>query len=158
MTQSKPRNWQRILLVSSLALNLIVVGVVAGSFIGGGPSKSAQRFDLTAGPLTRAMNSENREAVRDALRESGAFRTQDRSAMRQDMQALVATLRAEVFDADQFQEVLSRQRNRLQSGQQTVLSVVSDQIEDMTLEERAAFADRLEDQVRRGPPQRRDRD
>jgi len=74
------------------------------------------------------------------------------------MQALVATLRAEVFDADQFQEVLSRQRNRLQSGQQTVLSVVSDQIEDMTLEERAAFADRLEDQVRRGPPQRRDRD
>lgn len=157
MAHSKPKNWQRILLVASLALNLIIIGIVAGAFMGGGPSKSGQRFDLTAGPLTRAMDSENRDAVRDALRESGVFRPQNRSGMRADMQALVATLRADVFDADQFQEVLSRQRNRLQEGQQTVLRVVSDQIEGMTSDERAAFADRLEEQLRRGPPQRRDR-
>lgn len=157
-SQAKPKTWPRILLVFSLALNLIVVGIIAGAFMRGGAPNAGPRFDLTAGPLTRAMDEENRDAVRAALRENDVFRRQDRSAMRADMQALIATLRADNFDAEMFKNVLSRQRLRLQAGQDTVVSVVSEQIQNMTITERAAFADRLEEQVRRGPPHSRDRD
>ncbi|MCF2904587.1 periplasmic heavy metal sensor [Octadecabacter sp. CECT 8868] len=155
--QGKTKRWQRVLLVSSLALNLVVLGVVAGAVFNGGPPGSSQRFDLTAGPLTRAMDDDNRAAVRTALRESDVFQRRDRSAMNEDMQALVATIRAEAFDSEKFLEILQRQRRRLQVGQDAVLDVVSAEIGNMSLEERSAFADRLESQSRQGPPSREDR-
>jgi uncharacterized membrane protein len=154
-TDKKPRNWMRIVLVISLGLNLAVVGMVAG-FAFAGDKRSPQRFDLTVGPLTRAMDDNARTSVREALRESGVFDRADRNSIRVDMMALVALLRADDFDAAAFQEVLGRQRARLQAGQDTVLRVVTDQINTMTAQDRAAFADRLERQLRRGPPQRRD--
>lgn len=147
--------WQKIVLVASLALNLLVVGIVAGAALKGGGSGGQQRFDLTVGPLTRAMEGNHREAVRDALRESGAFARNGRTAMRADMAAMLATLRAVEFDQAAFRDALMRQRARLQSGQNAVLDAVASQIEDMSFEERAAFANRLEEQGRRGPPPRR---
>lgn len=152
------QRWQRGILVASLALNLIIIGLVAGVMLSGGPPNGAQRFDLTAGPLTRAMDDTHREAVRAALRDSGAFERADRGAMQADMRALVAALRADTFDQARFTEVMLRQRNRLQAGQDTVLAVVSAQIGNMSVQDRAAFADRLEQQLRQGPPPRRDRD
>jgi len=154
-TDKKPRNWTRIVLVLSLGLNLAVAGMVAG-FAFAGDKRSPQRFDLTVGPLTRAMDDNARAAVRDALRDSGVFDRADRGAMRTDMTALVSLLRADQFDSAAFQDVLGRQRARLQAGQDTVLAVVTQQITNMTAQDRAAFADRLERQLRRGPPQRRD--
>lgn len=152
--QSTPKRWTRILLVLSLALNLVVIGVVAGSVFGGGSKGQNQRFDLTVGPLTRAMDDDRRDAVRDALRNSGVFGRDNHNALRTDMQALVETLRAQDFDSAAFQEVLGRQRARLQAGQDTVVRAVTAQIELMSAEERAAFADRIEDQTRRGAPRR----
>ncbi|MBU2992693.1 periplasmic heavy metal sensor [Octadecabacter sp. 1_MG-2023] len=155
--QGKTKRWRRVLLVSSLALNLVVLGVVAGVVLNGGPPGSSQRFDLTAGPLTRAMDDDNRTAVRTALRESDVFQRRDRSEMEADMQALVATIRAETFDSEKFLEILERQRHRLQVGQDAVLDVVSAEISNMSSQERAAFADRLERQSRQAPPPREDR-
>ncbi|MCF2869966.1 periplasmic heavy metal sensor [Octadecabacter sp. G9-8] len=154
---TKKRRWQRILLVGSLALNLAVVGVVAGVAFGGGPKERMQRFDLTVGPLTRAMDNDRREAVRDALRNSGAFRPADRNGIRSDMAAMLNTLRQDQFDEEAFRSALLRQRERLQSGQVAVVDAVTVQITDMSAQERAEFADRLEEQLRRGAPQRADR-
>jgi uncharacterized membrane protein len=154
---TKTHRWQRLLLVGSLALNLAVVGVVAGIAFGGGPKERLQRFDLTVGPLTRAMDQDRRDAVRDALRDSGAFRPADRSGMRRDMAALLDALRDDQFDVDAFRDVLMRQRERLQSGQAAVVDAVAVQVTDMSAQERAAFADRLEEQLRRGPSNRSDR-
>lgn len=155
--KTKTKRWQRILLVSSLALNLVVVGIVVGALVNGGPRGSAQRFDLTSGPLTRAMDDDHRDAVRAALRDSGVFQRRDRSAMQADMLALVAALRADTFDQGAFKDALLRQRSRLQAGQDTVLDVVSDQVSNMSAQDRAAFADRLEHQLNQGPPPRRNR-
>jgi uncharacterized membrane protein len=154
---TKTNRWQRILLVGSLALNLAVIGLVVGITFGGGGKDRMQRFDLTVGPLTRAMDGDRRDAVRDALRESGAFRPQDRSNMRRDMGALVDTLRADKFDESAFRDVLMRQRERLAAGQAAVVDALSGEISDMSVEERADFADRLEEQLRRGPQNRSDR-
>lgn len=146
--------WQRGLLVGSLALNLLVVGVVAGSAIVGGGPKGQQRFDLTVGPLTRAMDAEHRDAVRDALRDSGAFARNNRADIRADMQLLFETLRADDFDEAQFRAAMTRQRARLQSGQDAILDAVSQQVADMSVQERQDFADRLQEQLRRGPQRR----
>lgn len=153
--QTKSKRLQRFVLVGSLALNLLIIGVAIGVAFNGGKPGAGQRFDLTVSPLTRAMEGERSDAVRDALRSSGAFERGVRSEMRRDMGALLETLRAETFDADAFRAVLMRQRDRLRVGQETVLGAVSAQIDDMNDTERAAFADRLEEQMRRGPPPRR---
>lgn len=153
-TQKTPRRWGRILLVASLALNLAVIGIVAGAVFMGGKKGGHQRFDLTVGPLTRAMEPEQRDAVREALRESGAFERGERSAIRVDVAVLTATLRADVFDETAFREALNRQRARLQTAQDAMLDAVAASVTDMTPKDRAAFADRLEEQMRRGPPPR----
>lgn len=147
----KTRRWQRILLVASLALNLAIVGVVAGVTLGGGPKDRMQRFDLTVGPLTRAMDEDRRDAVRSALRDSGSFRPADRTNIRADFSTLLDTLRRDDFDESAFRDVLTRQQQRLQGGQAAVMDAVTDQIKDMSESERAAFADRLEENLRRGP-------
>lgn len=154
MTQTvkTPRNWTRIVLVVSLALNLAVVGMVAGFAFSGGPKGGPARFDLTAGPLTRAMDDDMRGDLRRVLRDSPAFERRNRGEMRADMVELVAVLRAEAFDSAAFRDALTRQRERLQQGQETVLAVVTEQISTMTPDERRAFADRLEAQLRRGEP------
>ncbi|WP_439141873.1 periplasmic heavy metal sensor [Pseudooctadecabacter sp.] len=150
-TPPKPRNWTKRLLVASLALNLLVAGVLAGAVLSGGPKGGLQRFDLTAGPLTRAMDGPRREALRDALRDSGAFRASDRRNIRADMTVLIETVRSDTFDEAAFRAALMRQRDRLQAGQAAVIEAVAAQIQDMSREEREAFADRLENQLRRGP-------
>lgn len=156
-TRTKTHRWQRILLVASLALNLAVAGVFVGIALQGGPKDRMQRIDLTVGPLTRAMDEDRRLALRTAVRDSGEFRPMDRDALRADMLTLVDELRADEFNADAFRENLLRQRTRLQSGQDVVLSAILDEISDMSMEERAAFADRFLEQLRntqRPPPSR----
>lgn len=153
---SKSGRWKRVVLVSSLALNLVIVGIVGGAMLNGGPKNGPQRFDLTVGPLTRSMDEQHREAVREALHDSGAFQRRERNAMRADNAAMIAALRAETFDRDLFHEVLVRQRNRLQAGQDAVLGAISTQVGEMTAQERAAFADRVEEQLRRSGPRPRE--
>lgn len=154
----KTQSWQRWLLVGSLALNLLVLGAIGGAVLKGGPSGPGNRIDLTTGPLTRAMTSEDRSAIRDVLRASRAFGPQDRAAIREDMQSLLALLAADPFDAEAFRAVLDRQRSRLTAGQDAALDALTAQIETMTPQARAEFAERLQDQLRRGPSSRDGRD
>lgn len=146
------RRWQRGLLVASLAVNLLVIGVLVGGVLGGNGPGALRRFDLTVGPMTRAMDDVHRAALRGDLRRSGAFERVDRAGMREDTETLLATLRADEFDEATFREALIRQRVRLQQGQDVLMDAVAHQISEMTLEERRAFADRIQEQERRNLP------
>ncbi len=152
--KTKTPRWQKGLLVASLAMNLAVIGAVAGMAIKGGPDIRRAQYDLTVGPFTRAMEPRDRDAVRTALRNSEAFRPSDRTAIRMDMQALIDVLRAEQFDKNALRDAITRQRARLAVGQDAVLDAVTAQIDAMSTANRVAFADRLEEQLRRGPPAR----
>lgn len=150
----------RRVLFASLAVNLAVLGVALGVFFGDRWGEPHRRFDLTVGPLTRAMDEDHRAALRETLRESGVFARPERAQLRADRAQLLESLRAEQFDRAAFEAILLRQRERLEQGQRIMLRAAGDQIEAMTAADRLAFADRLEEQLRHGPfrPERRERD
>lgn len=142
------------LLVASLALNLLVIGAAVGLLISGGPRDTGGRYDLTVGPLIRALEAPQRDALRGALRDSNAFRPADRRAMREDMARLADILRTEPYDPGAFDAVVTRQRDRLRAGQEAARLAVGEIVADMSPAERSAYAARLAEQLNR--PSRRD--
>ena len=114
MTQnedSSARRWTRgrITLAISLALNLLVVGVVAGALLsGGGPGRySANDPDSRRGPLreignapfVRALEPADRQALLRALRDDGGTLRENRAELRRRFQALVAALESRSIEA-----------------------------------------------------------
>lgn len=149
--------WVTVLLVLSLAANLLVVGLVAGAWLRGGPPGTAGR-DPGFGPFAEALSDDDRRALRRAFLTRMPEMREHRMAMRADMQAVLAALRAQPFDAAALDRAmdtaLSRLGDRISVGQ----SLLLDRITAMDSAERAAFADRLETALARGPRQRQGRD
>jgi uncharacterized membrane protein len=154
----RPRapGWMRWTLIASLALNLAVVGVIAGTAIkrmtgdARGPSVRA----LHLGPLTAALDADDRRALRRAFREQARDLRGLRADQAQGQAALLAALRAEPFDADAVRAQLAEQRARLSRGFDLGQTLLVDHLAGMSTADRAAFADRLEERLsrpRRGP-------
>lgn len=140
----------RIALGISVALNLLVAGLVAGAVLRDGGPRERMLRDLEFGPFTEALSREDRDALRrDFVARSGGFRDM-RSEMRSDFDALLGALRAEPFDIDAARAVLEGQQARMQSRLALGQELLLDRLAAMTPAARAAFADRLEDRLRHG--------
>ncbi|MGL4236488.1 periplasmic heavy metal sensor [Tabrizicola sp.] len=138
----------KIAFALSLALNLAVAGLAVGAWLSVGPQRGMPR-DLSFGPFSAAFSDEDRRALRRGLAEhAGEFR-QDREAARAEFETLVATLRAEPFDAEAAKTALAtieaRYAERLTLGR----SLIEARILEMSPADRAAFADRLENGMQR---------
>lgn len=139
----------KIALALSVALNLAVAGLAVGAWLGDGPHRGMPR-DMSFGPFSEALDDTDRRVIRRALMERlGEFREQ-RAAARAEFETLLAALRAEPFDAAALKAALAaleaRNAERLDLGR----SLIETRLIEMTAEERAAFADRLEKHLRRG--------
>lgn len=142
--------WMRVLLVVSLAVNLAVVGVVAGWALrhGGHHGHHPSRLDMAGGPLTRALSDEDRREIglrmRQVWRESGG----NRAGFRSSFDALVVDLRAVPFDPDRVAERMREQREgfaaRFEMGQEVLIAHLA----AMSDADRAAYADRLEARIK----------
>jgi uncharacterized membrane protein len=148
--QVKNKRVMRIVLVVSLALNLAVAGLVVGSFVSGrmgnGPPRS---FDLGIGSMARALNPEDRREIGAALRRArpiGDFNP------RSQIELMVTALRADPFDADALRAVMSEQAQSTTQVQGAVQDVVVEHITEMSAAERAAYADRLVNELSRVRP------
>jgi len=140
----------RIALGVSVALNLLVAGLVVGAVLRDGGPRDRMLRDLDFGPFTEALTREDRDALRrDFVARSGGFRDM-RAEMRADFNALLAALRAEPFDIDAARAVLEGQQTRLQSRLVLGQDLLLERLAAMSPEARAAFADRLEQGLRRG--------
>lgn len=139
----------KIALGLSLALNLVVAGIVAGAAVRGfGHPPPPMVRDLGFGPFARALSPADREALMQAYREA----TPDmRDTMRAEVGALLAALRADPFDAAALQAALSAQdaraRERLELGQR----LLDERLLSFAPAERQAFADRLQEALTHGP-------
>jgi uncharacterized membrane protein len=147
-TQSpRPRRlWLRILFGVSLALNLLVVGVLAGAW---------WRFDggrSHAGPssIGALVYRELPKAERKELRKQFMKgRDGPRGSRRADMAALLQALRAEPFDGEAVEALLVREQTRRAEHTVAMRDAWLAHVTEMTPEERTAYADRMEDRMRR---------
>ncbi|MDO6589247.1 hypothetical protein DS901_03655 [Loktanella sp. D2R18] len=152
MADEKTKNGRvlRIVLVVSLALNLAVVGLVAGSFasgrVGDGPPRS---FDLGLGPMSRALAPEDRREIGTALRHA---RPMGEYNPRRQVTLMIATLRATPFDPEALRDLIVEQAEHGTQIQNVAQDVVIDHITTMSDESRVAFADRLQDELTKVRP------
>ena len=152
----KPSRRLRWALVLSLALNLLIVGVIAGAVVNARRRPRAPTVaDVGFGPFTQALSPEDRRALRDAFVGRLPEMRDARRAMRAELQALVDALRAETWNeaatVAAFESLRSRTEERIAVGQDLLIA----RIAAMSPAERAAFADRLENLMRRPMMDRR---
>ena len=150
--KARPSRLWRTVLALSLALNLAVVGVVVGSALSGrfgdGPPRS---FDLGIGPVSRALEPEERREIGRNLRREGGMRSSD---LRGRSDGIVAALKAEPYDPDALRTLMEAQATNLMDFQARAQAATLDQINAMTPERRRAFADQLAEELSRLKPRR----
>ncbi|EEX11240.1 conserved hypothetical protein [Ruegeria lacuscaerulensis ITI-1157] len=136
----RPRRWVSVLLVISLALNLLVAGVVLGTVLRfhGGPGAAPPKF---APALYRALPEKDRKALRADLEDEHRRGARERS---EHFKELGRALRAVPFDADEIRQLLDRQIRSNAEIQSALQRKWLDRVAAMTDTERQAYADRLE--------------
>lgn len=145
-TSAKSPLWMRITLFVSLALNLLVVGLVAGFFISGGPDKRADRAPRDIGSVfMRALDPEDRRALRRDFVSDLASQGRDREAVFTDLRTSLDVLRASPFDAIAFRQAIADHSTRRSQREEIGRRALAARIADMTDAERSAYADRIED-------------
>lgn len=147
----------KALLVVSLALNLLVAGLVAGAWLRDGRPGTRDR-DPGFGPFGEALSPEDRRELRRAFMARMPEMRENRAALKADLQDVVAALRADPFDpaalSAAMDAALARMAGRIEVGQELLVQ----RITAMDAAERAAFADRLEAALERGPRRGPERD
>ncbi|EDZ41133.1 MAG: periplasmic heavy metal sensor [Rhodobacteraceae bacterium] len=145
VTPAKLKKRFRILLGVSLALNLMVIGAVVG-VISKGPGRQGGGPGMreTAFPYVGAFDRADKRAMRQEMRARLSYRSEARAAHQASYRAFLELLRAETFDAAAASSVMSAQFERAQRLQTIGRELSIQRISDMSVEKRAAYADRLE--------------
>lgn len=132
--------WKTWVLVLSLALNVFVLAAALGA----GLRHHRTGRDLGFGPFTEALTREDRAAMRDAFMAAAPDFRDRRRLMAEDMERLVAALRAEPWDPAAAEAVLARQGERAAERFALGRRLFLERLGQMTPGARAALADRIE--------------
>lgn len=141
----------KVALFVSLALNLLLVGLIVGAMAAGhrqGGRMMAR--DVGFGPLTTALTREDRGALRQSFVQANPGRDADRAAMASDFSAMVAALKRDPWDQAAVMAALTRQGARSQVRFEQGRDILLAHIAKMTAAERSAFATRIEKALSRG--------
>ncbi len=139
------RPWLRVLLGVSLALNLLIVGLMGGAMVmrGKWQEHHKTRLEMMGGPMTRALSREDRRAMGREMRQNFGNRQTMHEEMRAGMEDLIADLKAVPFEAQAVANYMAGHHAefnaRLEQGQALLLQ----RLTKMDDAERAAYADRL---------------
>lgn len=154
----QPRRWPKVLLAASLTLNVLVLSVIAGAYVRDHRdhrvdrrSPPPERSVLREGglmPFYDAMPRDARRKMAEAFRASERGFGPDRAALAADFRNFVGALRAEPFEAERLEKLLEAQQARAQARVSAGREILIAQIAGMSPEERAEFADVLEELFR----------
>jgi uncharacterized membrane protein len=134
----------KYILLISLALNLLLIGVVLGYFLRG-PEFKARPFPP---PITQKLSSEKQWVFDEAMRELAEKNKVIARDLERKRSEILSVLTAERFDAQVFQQK-SREVHELHGQMKAQLDGVLEQLaSEFNREERRALAELL----RRGPP------
>jgi uncharacterized membrane protein len=140
----------RIALAVSVALNLLVLGLGVGAMWHGPSGRDQMTRDLAFGPFSQALNPNERRLLRDGLLQKSPQIRMAMQQQRSDMAGLLVALRAQPFDAAALNQALESMRGRMEAQLRLGHQSLSDLLTSMSDQDRAAFADRLEQGQRRG--------
>lgn len=156
--------WIRIALAVSVALNLLVVGMIAGAALDGrGPGGRAGGKpgpEVALGPVglrlyAGALPREERRELLKSLRSDNALLRDGRRQLHAHVERLAALLRAEPFSAEAVRAELDAQIGRASELMGYGAEVLTDRFAQMSAADRKAYADAIEQRVRRGERPRR---
>ena len=146
------RRWVMPLLFISLAINLLVAGVILGALSQRGDRDSradGPARSLLGAPFVQALEPEDRRALgRDILRNRDKLQ-KNRINLRRRFDELLEELRKEDFDRARVSSLLSEQRSLAISRQDVGETLLLDRLDSMSFEDRRRYADRLDKSLRR---------
>ena len=154
MPPTRRRRWLLPVLFLSLALNLLIAGAFIGRAMapdgpGRGERVSGPVRSVIGEPFVRALSKDDRQALFADIKRDAPRIRESRKDLRARFEAFLSALRADPFDTGEVQRLLEAQRQvargRLEFGETLLLR----RLEEMSAEERAAYADRLERSLRR---------
>lgn len=149
--KGKKRRALRVLLIGSVTLNVLIIGVVGGAIFSfkrhDGPPVAGDRFTA---PFVRAMSFEDKRAVGREIRRSYRSASVDRQADQARYLEALSLLRQSPFDGEALKVTVvaldEAGVNRRTLARESFLKRIS----DMSDAERAAYADRLEEELKHG--------
>lgn len=144
--RAKPRAplWMRALLILSLALNLLVAGIVAGGLTGKLRHPPPALGEVNLGAFTPALTDEDRRAIRDrAMHEGLSYREAMRTA-RAEQAAIIAALRAEPWDREAIVGLMGQIQGRAATRMDLGGRLVLERLDAMSPGQRKELADRME--------------
>jgi uncharacterized membrane protein len=141
----------KVLLAVSLAINLGVLGLVGGAALRGAGDRGRQDVrDIGFGPFTEALSPQDRQELRRAFLRDGGNPRAMRQMMRSQVGTLLQVLRSEPLQEADLRAVFSQFQQRWQERLDLGQRLLADRIIAMSPDDRARFADRLEEVVARG--------
>ncbi|WP_323775570.1 periplasmic heavy metal sensor [Leisingera sp.] len=148
-TGGKPgmKLWLKLLLAVSLALNLAVIGIAAGAaWRVSGKDRHWQRPPTVGAMIFRGLDRDTRQALRQ---EAGGDHGSYFKRRHAEGAAVIAALRSGAFDADALLAMLRGQAEARHDFHTKVQEAWVRKVAAMTPEERASFADRMEQRMER---------
>ena len=143
-TDPKSRNLWKILLGVSLALNLLIVGVLGGALMRKGKGPTANH--LASGFLyIRALDFQDKRALRKEILRKKGGRKLVKARNQASFSSAVGILKNHPFDRTAFENLLDEQAKYAKSRQSSARIALVNHIENMTKEERLIYAQRLKD-------------
>ena len=144
----------KIALAVSLALNLLVVGLVGGAVLGrrDDPGAAPAIRTLGLGPFTLALSGEGRDDVRRRIEAGLPEISRDRMQIGGSLRAVQRALLADPFDRDAAAAALARSREAAAALQAYGHGALLDTLDAMSPAERAEVAERLGRAMRRISP------
>ncbi|MBQ4827181.1 periplasmic heavy metal sensor [Leisingera sp. HS039] len=139
--------WLKLLLAASLALNLAVIGIAAGAaWRYSGKDRHWQRPPTVGAMIFRELDRDTRKALRA---EAGGGHGSYFKRRHAEGAAVIDALRSADFDAAALLAVLRTQSDARHVFHTKVQEAWVRKLEAMTAQERAAFADRMEERMQR---------
>ncbi|RMH48675.1 MAG: periplasmic heavy metal sensor [Alphaproteobacteria bacterium] len=143
----------RIALAVSLAVNLLVIGTLAGLLLRHGPPRGPDTFPVFGlRHVLRSLPEEDRAPLREAATALQAEIAPLRAQLRADRDRMAELIRTEPFDAEALRALLARQQDRLDKAAAIAADRIVATLAGLSPEARARFAEAiLQPRARRRP-------
>lgn len=145
----RPGRALRIALAISVALNLVVLGVIGGAVLKTRQSPPMPVRELGFGPFTEALTRDQRQALRATFAAHAPDFRGIRREMRADADAVLVTLRADPFDPQAFSDQLAEMNEHATRRASDSEGILVQLVASMPQGDRISFADRLQTEMER---------